>query len=108
MSQIARVHIIVCRQLEVASWLRAELQIGLKEAIDQSRDGSVVEFDGDYKRAIRFYEYLSSRPGSSARLIIDFSYDINSGYTGALAHVVIEPEITAPEVSKSTMKNNLL
>lgn len=69
MSEIAKVKIIKARHLVAYMWLRKEMGYGIKESKDMSKDGSVVDFHGDYIKAVEFYEHMISND-SSVELII--------------------------------------
>lgn len=81
MKQIAKVEIISANSLDVFKWLRKEMNMDIKSAKELS-NSTMIDFHGDYKKAIDFFNYLDSFLRSSARLIIDFAYD-RSGIVGA-------------------------
>lgn len=75
MKQIAQVEIISANYLDVFKWLRKNMDwLNIKEAKEKSSQ-KIIDFDGDYEKAISMFNYLHNCMTNSARLIIDFSYD---------------------------------
>lgn len=75
MEMIAKIELISISHLDVFKWLRKELNLGLLESNELSKNGKVIDFNGDIEQAIIFYNYLHSCGTNSARLIIDHTYD---------------------------------
>ncbi len=75
MNNIAQVEILSADYLDIYKWLRKEMPwMVRKEALELSRR-NLIDFNGDYEKAIMLYNYLHNCLTNSARLIIDISYD---------------------------------
>lgn len=88
--QVARVELIQVHHIDVYKWLRKNLNLNVVEANHLSKNGSFVCFD-DFKMAMRFYLYLINQPTSSARLIIDHTFD-STGCYGSFGVTIEEAE----------------
>jgi len=75
MKQVAQVKIISANHFDILKWLRIEMSwMSIKDVKEKSNQ-KIIDFDGDYEKAIKFFDYLHGCLPNSARLIIDFSYD---------------------------------
>ena len=55
-----------------------------KDANELTKDNTIIDFYGDIDKAVEFFNYLHSKLGNSARLIIDCTYN-----TVGVAHTYI-------------------
>lgn len=72
---LAQVIILQAHYLNVYKWIRTNMFLGIKESMDLSKS-RVIDFYGDYNKAVEFYNYLKSFPRSSTKLIIDVNCEI--------------------------------
>jgi len=77
----AKVELISVSNIRIYKWLRLNHYLGVHDAYLLSKNGSIIDFYGDMKKAISLYDYIYSFGTSSARLIIDNSFDTR-GFTG--------------------------
>jgi len=68
------------KSLDIYRWIRINLNLGLKESNDLAKTG-LIDFYGDYKKAIEFYEYLNNCNETDAILFIHDSFQ---HYTDAI------------------------
>lgn len=57
MKQIAQIEIISANYLDIFKWLRKEMNLSIIEAKEKSNK-RIIDFDGDYHKAIDFFNYL--------------------------------------------------
>lgn len=88
-TQIAKVELISIHYLDVFKWLRKEFNLSIIEAKNISKNGTIIDFNGNIEKAISLYNYINRQNTSSARLIIDHSFDTR-GYTGATGALIDE------------------
>jgi Ni,Fe-hydrogenase maturation factor len=94
MEHLAKVEIVSAHFLDVFKWLRKEMDFSIIEAKELSKDGQIIDFRGDCNKALAFYNYLNQMITTSAKLIINDTFD-SRGAVGS--YVITKEEIVDDE-----------
>jgi len=90
MKQLAQVEIFSAYYLDIFKWLRIEMShLTIKEAKEKSNQ-KLIDFDGDYYKAISLFNHLHNCGNNNVRLIIDYSYDTTGAISSYGADVQIK------------------